>query len=208
MNHLPALLDHVPPALLVIARIGGLMIFGPVFSARMIPGRVKVFLAVVVGLAVYPVVAVRTPGAGPLSLDLWSLGPMVAMELAIGMVIGYLASLPLLAVTTGGLVMSQQMGLGFARFFNPAMDDDADVIGQVLFFVALAGFLVIGGHEAMLLAVLDSFRHIELGGFVADADLLRLITGMLVAALELALRVAAPVLALVFLPSVAMGCIA
>ena len=48
----------------------------------------------------------------------------------------------------GGLLMGQQMGLGFARLYNPSLEDDADVLGQVLFFMALAGFLLVGGHEA------------------------------------------------------------
>ena len=200
-----AILDHVPPLLLVVTRLGGLAIYAPVFGAKVIPARVKVFLVLAVGVAIYPSVAAE-PGAGlPLELNLWTLGPMMATELLIGLLIGFLASLPLVAVQTGGLLMGMQMGLGFARFFNPAIDDEADIVGQILFFMALSGFLMIGGHEAMLMAVMDSFRHITLGGFVADVDLVALITGLLVSAFELALRVAAPVLALVFLQSVAMG---
>jgi flagellar biosynthesis protein FliR len=90
------------------------------------------------------------------------LGPIVALEFMVGLVIGFAASLPMVAMQTGGLIMGQQMGLGFAMFYNPAVDDEADIVGQVLFFMALAGFLLIGGHEAMLLAVLHSFEHIPL----------------------------------------------
>ncbi len=130
------------------------------------------------------------------------------MELAIGLVIGFMASLPLIAIQTGGLVMGQQMGLGFASFFNPAIDDEADVVGQMLFFMTLAGFLIIGGHEAMVLAVLRSFEHLPLGSFAVNADLIQLLAGLLTSALELALRVAAPLLALIFLESLAMGFLA
>ena len=52
MNQFVALLDHVPPALLVIFRIGGLAIYGPVIGSSSIPVRIKVMLAVVLGLAV------------------------------------------------------------------------------------------------------------------------------------------------------------
>ena len=93
---------------------------------------------------------------------------------------------------TGGLAMGQQMGLGFARFYNPAVDDEADIIGQVLFFMALAMFLAIGGPDAMVLAVLNSFKHIPLGQFALEADFIALLTGMLLSVLEIALRVAAP----------------
>jgi len=97
------------------------------------------------------------------------------------------------------------MGLGFAQFFNPAIDDEADVIGQVLFFFALAGFLVIGGHEAMILAVMDSFQHVPLGLLAVDQSLINVITGLVLASFELAMRVSAPLLALIFLESIALG---
>jgi flagellar biosynthetic protein FliR len=201
------ILSHLPIATLVVFRVGGLMLMGPVFGSPAIPVRVKVMLSALIGVAVYPALL-----AGPLAdavtttpLDLFALGPLVAVELLIGLIVGYLASLPLTAVQTGGLVIGQQMGLGFARFYNPGIDDEADIVGQLLFFLALAGFLAIGGHDALVLAILRSFEHVPLGAFVIDGQLLDLMLGLLLSALELALRVAAPVLAVVFMQSVAMG---
>jgi flagellar biosynthetic protein FliR len=205
MSQLVALLDHVPAALLVIFRLGGLMIFGPVFGSATIPARVKVMLPFLLGIAVYPCLVARGVVLPSMPLTLWALGPAVVTEMLIGLVVGYVASIPLVAAQTGGLVMGQQMGLGFARFYNPAIDDEADVIGQVLFFMGLAGFLLIGGHEAMVLAILHSFDHVPPGQFVPDEGLLTLVTGLLLAAFEMALRVAAPLLALIFLESLAMG---
>jgi flagellar biosynthetic protein FliR len=199
------ILEHVPPALLVVFRIGGLMIYGPVFGSSVIPVRVKVFLSFLIGIAVYPLLATRLGLGTDIDLELFALVPLVGLELLIGLLIGYMASIPMIAVQTGGLVMGQQMGLGFAQFYNPGIDDEADIVGQILFFMALAGFLVIGGHEAMVLAVLRSFEYIPLGTFAVDLDVIALLAGLLLSAFELALRVAAPVLALVFLESLAMG---
>ena len=207
MGDLQSIVEHVPAALLVVFRVGGLMIFGPVFGSSAIPVRVRVFLAFVVGAAVYGAVT-SNQSVQPLSASIWVLAPMVAMELMIGLIIGYLASLPLLAMQTGGLIMGQQMGLGFAQLYNPAIDDEADIVGQLLFFMALAMFLIVGGHEWMLLAVLHSFEHIPLGHFAVDLDVVKLACGILHATLELALRVAAPLLAMVFLETVAMGFLA
>ena len=55
-QYLTAILDQIPAALLVIFRIGGLMIYGPVFGSRVIPVRVKVFLSFVLGLAVFQII--------------------------------------------------------------------------------------------------------------------------------------------------------
>ncbi|MBT8487036.1 MAG: flagellar biosynthetic protein FliR [Phycisphaerales bacterium] len=205
MSQFEVILSHVPPLLLVVFRLGGLMVFAPVFGSAAIPGRVKVFLSLVIGLAIYPLLSREVFAAHPLHLDLWSLAPLMATELLIGLIVGYVAALPMIAVQTGGLIMGQQMGLGFASFYNPGLDDEADVVGQILFYLALAGFLLVGGHEALVLAILHTFEHVPLGQFVVDGSLIALITGLLLAAFELALRVAAPVLAVVFLQSVALG---
>lgn len=205
MSEWQQILDHLGPASLVVFRFGGLMVYGPVFGSSAIPMRVKIFLSLLLGVAVYPIVSIGNPLNASLTFDLWSLGPLVAMEVLIGIIIGFIASLPMMAVQTGGLIMGQQMGLGFAQFFNPVIDDEADIIGQILFYLALAGFLMIGGHEAMVLAVLHSFEYIALGGFSPDVSVVDLMSGLLLSAFELALRVAAPLLAIIMLESVAMG---
>ncbi len=208
MSGFTSILDHIAPALLVIFRIGGMMMYGPGFGSPTVPVRVRVFLAFLIGIASYPMLSAQHLVGFDIKFNLWMLVPLVAMEILVGLVIGYCASLPLLALETAGLIMGQQMGLGFARFYNPAMDDEADVLGQVLFFMALGGFLLIGGHEWMLMAVLHSFERIQLGGFIADQSVLDLVSGLILSSLELALRVAAPLLALVFLETVAMGFLA
>lgn len=205
MEDVQSILAHIPAALLVIFRIGGLAIFAPVFGSSTIPVRVRVFLAFLVGLAAYPVVPTDHIVRPDIRIDLWMLAGMAATELCIGLVIGFVASLPLLALETGGLIMGQQMGLGFARFYNPAVDDEADIVGQLLFFMALAAFLRMGGHEWMMLAVLHSFERIQIGGFAPDLSLIDLVVGVIHSSLELALRVAAPMLGLVFLETIAMG---
>jgi len=208
MPDLQTILHHVPAALLVIFRIGGLTIYGPVLGSSVIPVRVKVMLSFMIGIMCYPLLSSDHFARLHFQDELWMLAPLVGMELIIGLIVGFLASLPLLALQTGGLIMGQQMGLGFAQLYNPAIDDEADIVGQMLFFMGLAAFVLVGGHESMLLSILHSFDRVPVGGFSPDGDLVHVVTGVLLASLELALRVAAPVLALVFLETVAMGFLA
>jgi len=200
-----SLLHHIAPALLVIFRIGGLMIYGPVFGSGVVPVRVKVLLAFVLGAAIYPTLAAQEHTAIGIPLNLWMIGPLIALELLIGLVIGYLASLPLSSMQMGGVIVSQQIGLGFAQLFNPAIDDESDVIGQLLFFMALATFLVIGGLDSLVLTLLHTFERIPAGGVAVNQHLLPLITGAMLSSLELGLRIAAPLLCIVFLETVALG---
>jgi flagellar biosynthetic protein FliR len=200
-----SLLDHIAPALLVIFRIGGIMIYAPVLGSSIVPGRVKVLLAFVLGAAIYPSLAAHHHTAFGLQVDLWILAPLMALELMIGLIIGFIASLPMTGVQMGGVIIGQQMGLGFAQLFNPAIDDEADVVGQLLFFMALATFILVGGLEAIMLTLLHSFERIPAGGVAMDQHVIALATGALGSALELGLRVAAPLLCIIFLETVALG---
>jgi flagellar biosynthetic protein FliR len=202
-----SLLDHIPAALLVIFRIGGLMVFAPVLGSSIVPGRLKVLLAFVIGAAAYPVLASQHEFGAGLALNLWTLGPLVALEVLIGVAIGFLASLPLTAMQAGGVIIGQQMGLGFAQLYNPAIDDESDVVAQVLYFLALAAFLAIGGLDSVVLALLHTFERVPAGaaGGALGIELVTLSAGLLISALELGMRVAAPLMCIVFLETVALG---
>ena len=119
--------------------------------------------------------------------------------------VGFIALMPMMAMQTGGLVMAQQMGLGFARFYNPAMGDEADVLENTLFLLALVTFIGLGGIDWMMLAVLNSYEYIAVGALVPDQGIAVMLGGLVMAALEVGMRVAAPLLALVFLETVAIG---
>ena len=104
------------PAALVVMRLGGLFIYAPLISMKAIPARIKGLLVLVTGVGAWAVLAERGVGFPAVSiLDPWAMVPLGAAEIAIGAMIGFVASLPIFAMQSGGLVMGQQMGLGFAR---------------------------------------------------------------------------------------------
>ncbi|MAD79076.1 MAG: hypothetical protein CMJ51_06865 [Planctomycetaceae bacterium] len=194
------------PAMLVVMRLGGLFLYAPLLSMTTIPGRVKGLLVMVTGIGAWVVLdagGVVFPAVS--ILDPWAMVPMGAAEIAIGGLIGFLASLPIFAMQTGGMIMGQQMGLGFARFYNPAAGTESDVLEQLMIFLAIGMFLVMGGLDAIFLSVLRSFEYVDAGVFVGEGGGLELVIGVMLAATELGLRVAVPLLGVVFLETVAMG---
>ncbi len=209
MNALETLSQHLVPATLVVARVSGLAVQGPVLSSPAIPMRIKGLLVASLGLAVYPSVAA---GASlPTGISLGATLPLIVFEFGIGAFIGFMASMPLLAAQFGGLSMGQQIGLGFARFYNPAMGEESDALEQILFFLALATFLSLGGLESMFSSLVASFDSLPAGAvpgmIMGESDIapIAVFTGAIKAAFELGLRVAAPLLAIVCLETVVMG---
>lgn len=203
-SNLDILIPHIIPFLMVMFRLTGIFLFAPLFGSNVIPMRAKALLALTLSFCIYPL----TPATPYLELTLGTMALAVASELLIGAIIGYGANIPLVAVQLGGLVMGQQLGLGLARVFNPDLNEDTDVLGQLLFLTALAIFLAFNGHHVLLAVLVGSFHTIQIGGYMPDANLIQLLIGLMQSMFELAIKVAAPLLCLVFLETIAMGFIA
>lgn len=205
MTTYEAYLAHVPWILLAVARVGGIFVFAPLFSASVIPARSRIALAFLLGLAIYPVAAGAWFEGTPPPILLSMLAPLVAIEIALGVAIGLIAAIPMLGIEVGSLMIGQQMGLRFAQIYNPASDTQSDVLGQMLFFLVLAGLIATGGLDAIVDAVMRTFGHVKPGTAIFDASITDVACGMLHSACEVGLRLSAPVLAVIFLESVAMG---
>ena len=111
MNALEALSQHLVPAVMVMARVSGMAVQGPLLSSPAIPMRIKALLVASLGLAVYPTVAANAEL--PSGVTLAMAAGLVILEFGIGVFIGFMASMPLYAAQFGGLSMGQQIGLGF-----------------------------------------------------------------------------------------------
>lgn len=201
--------------MLVLFRLSGMFIFAPVFGSAVVFARMKIFLVLGLSFCIYPILL--TPGSDSSAmvmpvisagLSLWTLAGVVAMELLIGLVIGYGASLPLIGMQIGGRVVDQQMGLGLAGVLNPEFNEQSGVVSQFYFIMALTVFVILGGHRVLVASLVGSFSTIPLGGFYADGHMLDLVLGLLATIFDLALRVAAPLLCLIFLETIALGFIA
>ena len=133
----------------------------------------------------------------------------VGMELAIGVALGFGASLPLMGMQLAGQVADQQMGIGLGGIFNPDLGRGHGRTGQ-LFTTCWRWpyFVILGGHRVLLMTLVGSFGRIPLGGFTPDARLVQLMTGLMTSSFELAMRISAPLLCIVMLETVAMGFIA
>jgi flagellar biosynthesis protein FliR len=212
---LTPLLPHLPVWALVLFRIAGIFFFAPVLGSAILPARVKVFLALGLSFCVYPMLLSPSSASAALmqnTLDsgvtFWGLAGAVLSELLIGAALGFGANLPLIGMQLAGQIADQQMGLGIGGVFNPDMQEDAGSVGQFFFLLATLLFLLAGGHRVLVATLVGSFGHIPLGGFTANGSMLSLLLGLLSASFELALRISAPLLCLVFLETIAMGFLA
>lgn len=202
MPSLDFILPHGLPAMMVITRLIGLFLFAPILNSSTIPRLYRVLLAVMFGLAIYPF----TPDPGQfVSVSLVQLVPLLFAELVIGLAIGLIASLPLLAVQMGGYIMGYQLGLSLAESFNPVLESNGSVVGDLLFYLAAFAFIGIGGLEVLFVTMAESFHTVPIGTFTSGDVPLEMFVTVLSSGFELAIRIATPVMAIVSMLMLSMG---
>lgn len=194
---------HAAPFSLVLFRILGVFIGAPMLSSTAIPMRVRSLLGFMLALATYPTLMGRIDP--PDIASVYTLIPMVLGETLVGFCIGTLAAMPLLALEGAGIIAGHQMGLSLARVYNPQLDTESDLIGQMLFFAAFAAYLAMGGLESLFDATAQSFDRLPLGGFLYTDVPLEALVGLTTSGLELAMRVAAPVTGVIILLAITLG---
>lgn len=199
------LLNHLVPFALVVARLAGLFLFTPILANKGIPRKFRALLAVMFGAAVYP--GLPSSAQTGLELGLAGLVPLILSETLIGMIMGFIAGLPLISLDMAGTIMGHQMGMGLGRVYNPDLGGDSDSLGQILMYTGLAGFVAMNGVDAVFLALMYTFGRVPVGSFGGGDVPLNAIVGVLTSGTELGLRVAAPVLCIIFLLIIALGLI-
>jgi len=148
-------------------RIGALISTAPIFSARMVPLRIRLLLALALTWMIVPVLP-PAPAIDPLS----AVGLMTtAQQIAIGVATGFLLQMVFAALVFGGQVVAMSMGLGFAAMADPQNGVQVPVVSQYYMILGTLFFLSLDGHLALIELVAGGFQSLPVGpiGLTLDA---------------------------------------
>jgi flagellar biosynthetic protein FliR len=190
--------------ILILLRVSGLFAFAPVLSSTVIPAQMKVAGAMVVSLALTPVVSPVVPA----ELTLGFLVKSAAGETAVGLLIGYAANLIFVAVQLAGMQIDQQMGMGIGSVFNPLLESQDSLVGQFYFLFATLVYLGIGGHRLLFAALTASFGSVPAGVVPFGERTLMMLISLFGQVFVIAFALSAPMVLALFLTTVAMGFLA
>lgn len=197
-----ALPAEVYAAGLVFVRVGAVVMLIPGIGESAVPPRIRLSFALVLSLALTPVVSASLP---PLAPTLGALGGQVIKEALIGLMIGALLRLFLSALAVAGEALSLQTTLSFAQTANPlqaqpgaALASFLTLMGVVLIFSADLHHLFIGAI-ARSYSLFAPTRPLDVG----DAALL---AGRTVGeTFALGVQLAAPVIVFSLVVNIATG---
>jgi len=190
---------------LVLARIAGLVLAAPVLGHLLVPVRVRVALAVVFSAALAPVVP---PATGVADDSLVSLAGALALESALGVLLGLAAQLVFAGVQLGGQIAGIQMGFGVVNLIDPQSHAQVTIVAEWEQLVTLLIFLVLDVHHLLIGALLESFRAAPAGGLAATDMGLRGVVVLAGGLFALGARIAAPVMIALLLSNATLGLLA
>lgn len=189
-------------AALVFARVTGVLLGLPVLGNPAVPPAFRALLLFWLSILVF--VAIGLPPV-PLTVDPLEALPLVLGEFIVGSAMGFAARVLLAVAESAGSLMGLSAGLGLATALDPVTGQSGNTIGSVLLMLSLLLFVTLGGHAAVMGAVLDSYERYPLGDPAALPGLLENVVGTGANLFELSMRLAAPLAVVALVVNVAMG---
>jgi flagellar biosynthetic protein FliR len=140
-------------------RVGSCFMVAPAIGAQYVPARIRVVVAGGVALLIAPLVP-SPPGVMPFSAP----GLVITLQQAlIGVALGFCMQLVFDAVTLGGQLLSNSMGLSFAYNLDPLHGAQTPVLGQFYTLLVTMTFLALNGHLRLIEILVDGFRTMPIG---------------------------------------------
>jgi flagellar biosynthetic protein FliR len=196
-------LTEVLGFLLVLSRVGGLFVLAPVFSAAMIPMRIKLTLAMAISLALMPI-AVHGQTV-PLDAGAYSL--LLVKEIGIGLVFAFPMALVGAAVQAGASVLDTLVGFSFSSILDPVNNQQTAILGQFYTLFAVLVLLMSGGDHLMIEGLGASYRALPLTAYPHIGGLTAGAVGVFAQVWVIGLEIAAPAMVALVITDAAIGLI-
>lgn len=194
--------DQVWQGALIFARIGAVLLMMPGIGESYVPPRIRLSLALVVTLCLWPVVSGSLP-ALPTSLGA-TVGWMLR-EIFVGLAIGTMLRIFLTSLSTAGEVVSLQTTLSFAQTANPLQAQPGTTISAFLLLLGTTLVFATNTHHLFIAGLVGSYRLIAPVQPLATGDFATLAVRTLGDSFLLGVQLSAPVMVFALIFNLASG---
>jgi flagellar biosynthetic protein FliR len=188
--------------LLIFIRMTGLFILSPIFGRNNLPAIFKIgfsfFLAVIfVNVNDIPTVSMSS------NITLYAL--YIIKELIVGLVIGYATYVIMSAIYLAGQMIDMQVGFGSVNVLDATSNIQVPLTSNFYYMYIILIFLTLNGHFFIIEALFRSFEIIPVDMMGFNVNFVPEVIDIMQQMFEIALRIAAPIIATVFVADVVLG---
>lgn len=197
--------DQVWAGALIFARIGAILLTLPGIGESYVPPRIRLSLALVVSLALWPVVGHLLPA---LPVSLGATVGWILREVITGLMIGMLLRAFMTALGTAGEIVSLQTTLSFAQTANPLQAQPGTTIAAFLTLFGVTLIFATNTHHLFIAGLVGSYELVAPAKPLIMGDFAALAVKTVGDSFMLGVQLAAPVLVFALIFNLASGLVA
>lgn len=194
--------DQVWQGALIFARIGAVLLMLPGVGESYVPPRIRLSLALVVSLAIWPVVSGVLPA---LPASLGGMAGWIIREVIVGLMMGGLLRSFTAALSTAGEIVALQTTLAFAQTANPLQAQPGSTIAAFLMLLGTTLIFATNTHHLFIAGLVGSYELIAPARPLATGDFVELAIRTVGDAFMLGVQLSAPVLVFALIFNLASG---
>ncbi len=199
-------IEDIFKAALVFIRIGGILMFLPIFGDSPTPVRARIFIAGSLSVLFYHLVP--NPVANALQNDAIGIGVIIIKELFIGFSIGFVSKMAFDGILMAASLVGYQMGFGMANLLVPDAGQQLNGFTATHRIIVILIFLGLNLHHIFINAIAYSFTSIPLMGIEVNSGITQLIVQLSADIFTIAIQLSAPILVALLFTMGALGLIA
>lgn len=188
--------------MLVLARCGGALVLLPGFAETGVPAMVRAGTAFCLALLLTPTIAPMIPAA---PADIPGFAAALCAELLVGLWLGFLARLVMLALPVAGQILSGLLGQQNIIQPDPHLGPQTSALSQVLGVAAAALVFATGLYALPVAALAGSYRLVGPGALLPPGGGAEQVANAVGRSFALAVRLSAPAVLMSVLWSVGTG---
>ncbi len=141
-----------------LPRMTAALTFSPFFSQQFIQGMARQVVIISLVLIAVPIVAFTSSPADIASKSGLFFGVIVAKEIALGLILGYVSGFVFWIAEGTGFFIDNQRGSSMAEMQDPVSGDSTSPFGLLLTKIVAVLFFAGGGFHAFLMLLYESYR--------------------------------------------------
>ena len=194
--------DQVWQGALIFARIGAVLLMLPGVGESYVPPRIRLSLALVVSLAIWPLVSGVLPA---LPATLGGMAGWIIREVIVGLMMGGLLRSFTAALSTAGEIVALQTTLAFAQTANPMQASPGSTISAFLMLLGTTLIFATNTHHLFIAGLVGSYELIAPARPLVTGDFAELAIRTVGDAFMLGVQLSAPVLVFALIFNLASG---
>ncbi|MCZ6512893.1 MAG: flagellar biosynthetic protein FliR [Nitrospinae bacterium] len=189
----------------VLVRVGAFIVFVPILGSQQVPARVKIGFILLLSLSVFSLVREMPM---PESRGLLDFTVYLFSEATVGLALAFATRLIFTVVQIAGTVVDFQMGFGIVNVIDPQTQSQVSITAQFQNIFAILLYLALNAHHLTIYSLVESFHLINPHHFGFSAGTMALIMKLFANTFVVAIKIAAPIMAILFFISIGLGLVA